>query len=93
MITLIELANFFENGINNNIEYPNVFVRIWENVGKKIPPLRQGNTVSYFFSGCLQNKGSADASMSIQAGVNNLKLVIVLPQEPPKTTHDQMGAE
>lgn len=93
MITLIELANFFENGINNNIEYPNVFVRIWANAGKKIPPLRQGNTVSYFFSGSLRIAGSNDASMSIQAGVNNLTLDIELPQEPPKTTADQMGAE
>src|SRR5699024_4269343 len=37
--------------------------------------------------------GSNDASMSIQAGVNNLTLDIELPQEPPKTTADQMGAE
>ena len=93
MITLKDVANFIEDGINANLNYPNVVARVWAGVGRRLNPVRQGNTVTYFLTGSLRRPGSSDSALRIEAGTNNLLLELEVPQKPPKTEATQTEPE
>ena len=93
MITLKDVANFIEDGINANLNYPNVVARVWAGVGRRLKPVRQGNTVTYFLTGSLRRPGSSDSALRIEAGTNNLLLELEVPQKPPKTEAMQTEPE
>lgn len=89
MITLSQLANYFEEGLNNSLNNPEIQFKIWANAGKHTPPIRKGNTVTYFIDGNLRTSTSTNDATSLVMGVNGLTLEFGIYTKLPKTNTKQ----
>jgi len=93
MITLVQLAEIFENGLNGILNDPEIQFKIWATVGKKAKSVRNGNTVISYITGILQTNSSANEANLLVMGVNGLSLEFSVPTKTPRTNAEQKAAE
>lgn len=93
MITLTQLANYFENGLNETLNNTEIQFKIWADAGEYKKPVREGNVVVYSILGNLQTVASSNSSISIPMGVSELSLDFMIPIELPKTNGTQTEKE
>lgn len=93
MITVKQLAEIFENGLNNQLDNPEIKFKIWANAGEYKKPYRDGNTVTHYITGNLRTSTSTNDANRLAMGVNGLTLDFMVPITPPKTNAMQTEAE
>lgn len=93
MITVKQLAEIFENGLNNLLNNPEIKFKIWANAGEYKKPYRDGNTVTHYITGNLRTSTSTNDANRLAMGVNGLTLDFMVPITPPKTNAMQTEAE
>lgn len=93
MITLVQLADLFEKGLNAMLNDPEIQFKIWASVGKKKKAVRYGNTVISFITGNLQTSSSANEANLLVMGVNGLSLEFFIPTQTPRTNSEQKASE
>lgn len=78
MISLKELSNRFESGLNAELKTvlksEEIQFKIWAEAGQFQKPLRDGNTITYFINGNLRTSSSANDANDLVMGVNGLTL-------------------
>lgn len=85
MITLIQLAEIIENGLNSVLNNDEIKFKIWANAGQESNAVRTGNVVNYYVAGNLRTTSSANEANLLVMGVNGLTLDFSIPVKPPKT--------
>lgn len=93
MITVKKLAELFENGLNAELDNPEICFKIWANAGELKKAYRDGNTLTYYINGNLRTNTSANDANNLIMGVNGLTLDFMVPITPPKTNAMQTEAE
>ncbi len=94
MISVKQLAEVFENGLNEVLNNPEIQFKIWASAGKYQKPQRDGNTVNYEIVGNLRTSTSAnDANSVLVMGVNGVAIEFMVPVYPPRTNAKQTEAE
>ena len=93
MITLEQLAAFFENGLNGLYNNPYIKFHIWASAGHVDEPIRDGNTVTHFITGNLLTSSSSNDANLLVMGANGLTLEFSIPVKRPRTTATQTSEE
>ncbi len=97
MISLKELSNRFESGLNAELKTvlksEEIQFKIWAEAGQFQKPLRDGNTITYFINGNLRTSSSANDANDLVMGVNGLTLDFAIPTRPPRTNSSQTAAD
>ncbi len=94
MITLSEIAEKIESGLNAIIEDENLQFHIWASAGELEKYLvRTGNTVKGIIPANLRSVSSANDSNIIVMGSNGLMLDIAIPIKSIKTKADQTAED
>lgn len=97
MISLKELSNRFESGLNAELKTvlksEEIQFKIWAEAGQYQKPMRDGNTITYFINGNLRTSSSANDANDLVMGVNVLTLDFAIPTRPPRTNAGQTAAE
>ena len=94
MISATQLANLFENDLNDILKAKlgnsEIQFKIWANAGEYQRPVREGNTIVHNIIGNLRTSTSAnDANNVLAMGVNGISLEFLVPVLPPKTNAAQ----
>ena len=93
MITLNQLANYFEEGLNNTLNNSEIQFAVWADAGEYQKPVRDGNTVTNYIIGNLRTSTSANDATALVMGVNGLSLEFTIPTQAPRTNSTQTAAE
>ena len=93
MITLTKLANYFEEGLNNTLDNPEIQFKIWADAGKHQKPQRQGNSITHYVYGNLRTASSANDANDLVMGVNGLSLEFAIETQMPRTNGTQTAEE
>lgn len=97
MISLKQLSNRFESGLNaqlkNVLKSEEIQFKVWAEAGQFQKPLRDGNTITYFINGNLRTSSSANDANDLVMGVNGLTLDFAIPTRPPRTNASQTTAD
>lgn len=93
MITVEQLSNVFENGLNTVLNNPEIQFKIWAEAGQHVGSRREGNTVTYFINGNLRTSTSANDANDLVMGVNGLSLEFAVPIQQPRTNATQTAEE
>ena len=93
MITLNQLAEYFEEGLNKTLNNPEIQFRVWAHAGVHNKPERDGNTVTHLITGNLRTSTSSNDATALVMGVNGLSLEFALQTQAPKTNATQTQAE
>lgn len=93
MITLAQLANYFEEGLNTTLNNPEIQFKIWSDAGELKEPFRDGNTVTHYINGNLRTSTSANDANDLIMGVNGLSLEFAIPTQKPHTNATQTAEE
>lgn len=97
MISLKQLSNLFENGLNaelkNVLKSEEIQFKVWAETGQFQKPLRDGNTITYFINGNLRTSSSANDANDLVMGVNGLTLDFAIPTRSPRTNASQTTAD
>lgn len=94
MITLSEIAEKIESGLNAIIGNENLQFRIWAGAGEMEKYfLRTGNTVKGLITANLRSVSSANDSNIIVMGSNGLVLDVAIPTKSLKTRADQTAED
>ena len=94
MITIKQLAALFENGLNAQLNNPELKFKIWATAGEYQKPVRDGNTIVHEIVGNLRTSTSSnDANNVLVMGVNGLSLDFMIPIYPPRTNATQTTEE
>lgn len=93
MITLEQLATYFENGLNMLYNNPYIKFHIWASAGHVDEPIRNGNTVTHFITGNLLTSSSSNDANLLVMGANGLTLEFAIPVKRPRTTASQPAEE
>lgn len=89
MITTMQLAQKFETELNALLTYPNLYFKIWADVGKRTEAGRVGNTVNAYIDGNMKVSASSISPNALVIGANQLLLEFNVMVNPPKTTLSQ----
>lgn len=93
MITVKQLSNVFENGLNTVLNNPEIQFKIWAEAGEHVGARREGNTITYFINGNLRTSTSANDANDLVMGVNGLSLEFAVPVQQPRTNATQTAEE
>ena len=93
MITLNQLAEYFEEGLNKTLNNPEIQFRVWAHAGVHNKPERDGNTVTHFITGNLRTSTSSNDATALVMGVNGLSLEFAIQTQAPKTNATQTESE
>lgn len=93
MIKLTQIAEMFENGLNNLYGNPEIKFHIWSDVGKFDKPYRDGNTITRYLTGNLRSTSSANDANLLLMGTNDLSLEFAIPLKRPRTNAKQSEEE
>ncbi len=93
MITLTQLANEFESGLNEAFDNPEIQFKIWAEAGDYKPFRREGNTVTFFINGNLRTNTAANEANNLIMGINGLALDFAVPIQQPRTNAGQSSEE
>jgi len=97
MISLKQLSNRFESGLNAELKdvlnSEEIQFKIWAEAGQYQKPVRDGNTITYFINGNLRTSSSANDANDLVMGVNGLTLDFAIPTRPPRTNSMQSAAD
>lgn len=93
MITTKQLAEYFEERLNEVFGNPEIQFKIWADAGEHVKSHREGNTVTYFINGNLLTSSSANDANALVMGVNNLYLQFAVPLQQPRTNMKQTAEE
>lgn len=93
MIQLTQLAELFENGLNQTYGNPEIKFHIWSDVGKFDKPYRSGNTITRYITGNLRSSSSANDANLLVMGTNDLYLDFSIPLKRPRTNAGQNSEE
>lgn len=93
MISVSQLAQEFENGLNEMLDYENLSFRLWSSVGERAKSLRQGNDMFSFINGNISVSASSITANLLVMGVNQLTVEFDVPIDPPKTSSKQTAEE
>lgn len=93
MITLNQIAEYFENALNEELGEKNIKFHIWADVGKFDKPFRDGNTVTHYITGNLRTTSSSNDANYLVMGTNGLSLDFAIPVKPPRTTASESAQE
>lgn len=94
MITIKQLSELFENGLNAQLNNPEIKFKIWATAGEYQKPVREGNTIVYEIIGNLRTSTSSnDANNVLVMGVNGLSLDFMIPVYPLRTNATQTAEE
>lgn len=89
MITLEQIAQYFEDGLNSVYNKKYIKFSIAANAGIVREPIREQNTVTHFVTGSLTvNSSSNDANLLVM-GANVLSLQFPIPTRQPRTTANE----
>lgn len=89
MITLTQLAQVFEEGLNDQLQNDEIKFKIWVHAGEYKKPVRDGNSIVYEIVGNLQTSTSANDANDLVMGVNGLSLEFAVPVQQPRTNGTQ----
>lgn len=93
MITLEQIAQYFEDGLNTVYNNKNIKFAIAANAGIVRKAFREQNNITSFITGSLTvNSSSNDANLLVM-GANGLTLQFAIPAKRPRTTPKQAAAE
>lgn len=84
-----QIAEIFEDGLNELLDYDGVSFHLWANAGEVIEPVRTGNAVYVTIDGSVRTSSSAMTANVLKMGVNTLSIEFSVPVVPPKTTASQ----
>lgn len=97
MISLKQLSNRFESGLNAELKdvlnSEEIQFKIWAEAGQFQKPVRDGNKITYFINGNLRTSSSANDANDLVMGVNGLTLDFAIPTRPPRTNSMQSAAD
>lgn len=93
MITLTQLANYFEEGLNKTLNNPEIQFKIWSEAGEYQKPFREGNIVTHYINGNLKTSTSANDANDLIMGVNGLSLEFAIETQMPRTNGKQTSEE
>lgn len=93
MITLTQLANYFENGLNETLNNPEIQFKIWADAGEMQKSDRDGNTITHYVNGNLKTTTSANDANDLVMGVNGLSLEFAIKTQMPRTNSTQTEKE
>ena len=93
MISINQLAEVFENGLNTQLANKEIQFKIWAEAGEYKKPVREGNTIVHNIIGNLRTSTSANDATDLVMGVNGLSLDFKIPIIPPRTNATQTAAE
>ncbi len=93
MISVKQLAEYFENGLNKTLGNPEIQFKIWADAGEYKKPERDGNVITNYILGNLRTSTSANDATDLVMGVNGLSLDFKIPVQAPKTNATQTAAE
>lgn len=93
MITTQQIAQAFENDLNELLDYENLSFKLWANMGKKSKAMRVGNTVQERIDGDIRISASSITANRLVMGVNQLTIEFGVPVDPPKTTTAQTAED
>lgn len=98
MITLKDLAETIENGLNallySVVQNNEIRFKIWATAGEYKKPVRDGNVIVHEIIGNLRTGTSSnDANNVLAMGVNGLSLDFMVPIYPPRTNATQTEAQ
>ena len=93
MITVKQLSEVFENGLNTVLNNPEIQFKIWAEAGQHVGCRRDGNTVIYFINGNLRTSTAANDANDLVMGVNGLSLEFAVPIQQPRTNATQTTEE
>lgn len=89
MITLEQIAQYFEDGLNAVYNKKYIKFSIATNAGTVHEPIRKQNTVTHFITGSLVvNSSSNDANLLVM-GANGLSLQFPIPTRQPRATANE----
>lgn len=93
MITLVQLAEKIENGLNAVLDNSEIQFKIWASAGQMSKSLRTGNTVTHYITGNLLSSSSSNDANLLVMGVNGLTLLFSVPLQAPKTSSAQTAEQ
>lgn len=93
MITLTQIAEILENGLNQVYGNPEIKFHIWADVGKYDKPSREGNKITRYIIGNLRSVSSANDANLLVMGTNDLNLEFSIPLKRPRTNAGQNSEE
>ncbi|AWW06102.1 MAG: hypothetical protein [Caudoviricetes sp.] len=93
MITVKQLAKYFEQGLNKTLNNPEIQFKIWAEAGEYKKPERDGNVITHYILGNLRTSASANDATDLVMGVNGLSLDFKVPIVPPRTNATQTATE
>ena len=93
MIKLTQLAEMFENGLNNLYGNPEIKFHIWADAGRFDKPRRKGNTITHYIVGNLRSTSSSNDANLLVMGTNDLSLEFSIPVKRPRTNAAQSEEE
>ena len=92
MISVEQLANYFENALNTVLNNPEIRFKIWADAGEYKKPERDGNVITHYILGNLRTNASANDATDLVMGVNGLSLDFKIPVKALKTNATQTAA-
>ena len=93
MITVKQLSEVFENGLNTVLNNPEIQFKIWAETGQHERARREGNNITYFINGNLRTSTSANDANDLVMGVNGLSLEFAVPIQQPRTNTEQTAED
>ena len=93
MITTQQIAEYIENGLNDELQYEGLSFKIWATAGERDKPVRSGNTVNYSIDGNFRVVTSSLTPNILVMGVNAFTLTFDVPVNPPKTSASQTAED
>lgn len=93
MISVSQIAEQFQNGLNALIDYPNLTFKLWATAGERQAPERTGNVINTYINGEIKTTSSSITPNILVVGANYLTLVFDVPVDPPKTTTAQTAQD
>ncbi len=93
MISVKQLAEYFENGLNKTLGNPEIQFKIWADAGEYKKPERDGNVITHYILGNLRTSTSANDATDLVMGVNGLSLDFKIPVQAPRTNATQTAEE
>ena len=94
MITIKQLAEKFEYGLNGVLQNDEIKFKIWADAGEYKKPVREGNVIIHEIVGNLRTSSSSnDANNVLVMGINGLSLDFMIPIVPPRTNATQTAEQ
>lgn len=93
MIKTQQIAEYIENGLNDELQYEGLSFKIWATAGERDKPVRSGNTVNYSIDGNFRVVTSSLTPNILVMGVNAFTLTFDVPVNPPKTSASQTAED